>query len=114
MLEPDEIGRWTRLARALGRKADDAAGLAQVLALVDQFEHEAMRAVDRLHRQGFSYGELARDLGCSKQAIRQRHTRWLDRQPSDPDDGDTGQPARRPSPPPGLRPGGLLMAGATA
>lgn len=81
MLEPDEVARWSRLARALGRKADDAAGLNQVLQLVTGFEDAAMGAVGRLLAEGFSYGDLARDLGQSKQAIRQRHLRWLARHP---------------------------------
>lgn len=88
MLEPDEIARWQRNARALGRKADDAAGLAQVLSLVDEFEDHAMRAVTRLIAEGFSYGELARDLGVRRQAIHQRHQRWLRRQRRPPADGD--------------------------
>lgn len=80
MMEPDEVSRWRRHARALGRKADDAAGLAQVLELVEAFEDAAMQAVSRLLDEGFSYAELARDMGVSRQAVRQRHVRWLHRQ----------------------------------
>lgn len=65
----------------MGRKADDAAGLGQVLSLLEEFEDAAMLAVARLLDEGFSYGELARDLGISRQAIRQRYQRWLDRHP---------------------------------
>lgn len=83
MLEPDEIKRWERNARALGRKADDAEGLAQVLALVEQFEDQAMQAVSRLLDLGYSYAYLATGQGVTKQALQQRHTRWLTR---------TGQP----------------------
>lgn len=81
MLEPEEMARWARHARALARKADDAAALAQVLQIVEQFEDAAMLTVGRLLEQGFSYGELARDLGTSRQAVRQRYLRWLDRHP---------------------------------
>lgn len=81
MLEPDEVARWSRLARAMGRKADDAAGLAQVLQLVEEFEDAAIGAITRLLDEGFSYGELARDMNTSRQAVRQLHLRWLDRHP---------------------------------
>jgi hypothetical protein len=79
VLEPDEIKRWERNARALGRKADDAEGLAQVLALVEQFEDQAMQAVSRLLADGYSYGYLAAGQGVSRQALQQRHARWLNR-----------------------------------
>lgn len=80
MLEPEEIKRWERNARALGRKADDAEGLAQVLALVQQFEDEAMAAVSRLLEEGYSYAYLAAGQGVTRQALQQRHARWLHRQ----------------------------------
>lgn len=80
MLEPDEVKRWERNARALGRKADDAEGLAQVLRLVQQFEDEAMTAVSRLLEIGYSYAYLATGQGVTRQALQQRHARWLHRQ----------------------------------
>lgn len=79
MLEPDEVRRWERNARALGRKADDAEGLAQVLGLAQMFEDEAMRALDRLLADGYSYGYLASGVGVSRQALQQRHARFLTR-----------------------------------
>lgn len=84
MLEPEEVKRWERNARALGRKADDAEGLAQVLALVQTFEDEAMRAVTRLLGLGYSWAYLAAAQGVSKQALQQRHARWLHRQTDRP------------------------------
>lgn len=80
MLEPEEITRWERHARALGRKADDAEGLAQVLALVDAFEAAAMDAITRMQgEEGFSWAYLAKPLGLTKQGLQQRHTRYLAR-----------------------------------
>ncbi len=76
MLEPDEVRRWERNARALGRKADDAEGLAQVLAIVGRFEDAAMQAIIAA---GYSYAYLAAGQGVSKQALQQRHARWLQR-----------------------------------
>lgn len=66
----------------MGRKADDGAGLAQVLSLLGDFEHAAMFAISRLLDDNFSYAELAHDVGCSKQALIQRHHRWLAHQPN--------------------------------
>lgn len=80
MLEPDEVLRWERHARALGRKADDAEGLAQVLAIVDRFEASAMDAITRMQgEEGFSWAYLARPLGITKQGLQQRHQRYLAR-----------------------------------
>lgn len=96
MLEPEEVARWERNARALGRKADDAEGLAQVLGLVDAFEDHAMLAISRLLTEGFMYGELARALPNlnSRQALRQRHERWLKRhQPVEPVAAPPAEPA---------------------
>ena len=80
MIEPEEFERWQRMARALALKADDAEGLAQVLDIVDLFEAHAMTALDRLLADGvYSYAYLATGLQQTKQALHQRHARYLAR-----------------------------------
>jgi hypothetical protein len=77
VLEPDEIARWERMARALASKADDAEGLAQVLQVLEVFDAHVMAALDRLTSDDvYSYAYLAQGLGMTRQGLHQRHARY--------------------------------------
>lgn len=91
-MEPDDYKRWLRNARALGRKADDAEGLAQVLELLEEFNDQAMAAVDQLRREHpeYSWKYLTSALQVSPQALQQRHARWWARQAASLADSSSG------------------------
>jgi hypothetical protein len=80
VLEPDEVERFERDARALGRKIGDAESLAQALDILDAFEGHVMAAIGQLTGESvYSYAELASGRRQSRQALRQRHARYLAR-----------------------------------
>lgn len=105
MLDRDEVRRWERLATAMGRKADDAEGLAQVARLAELFAEQSMVATDRLLREGYSYEYLAAAQGVTRQALQQRHARYLARHEQVPDSdvddaaGSTSKDTHKAAPP---------------
>lgn len=74
MIEERDEERFRRELRALTRKANDAEGFAQAVALADELDAELHAAARRLAGEGFSAAELARPLGVTRQAF---HKRWL-------------------------------------
>lgn len=78
MMEPEQIQRFQRELRAAARSADDAEGLAQLVELQRQLESAVAERARALHADGYSWTELARPLGVSRQAARQRYGRPVD------------------------------------
>jgi hypothetical protein len=74
MIEPEEEKRWTRNINAMVAAAgDDADAFAAILALYVMFGRQLHEtAIPALRQQGFSWSEIARPLGISKQAAQQR------------------------------------------
>lgn len=72
MMERDEIRRYERHAAALSKRIDDAEAVPQALAILAGYQKAVDDAVRRLRREGVSLTELARPLGVTKQAVRQR------------------------------------------
>lgn len=72
-MEPADKARFMRHAKALSLKADDPEGLADMLEIVAEFQRQAQLAANRLHDEWhFSWTELARPVGISRQAMRKR------------------------------------------
>jgi hypothetical protein len=73
---PDMAAMMTRLARAMVRRADEGDLEAlTALAAVDVAVRDAIVAAARaLHygRQSYSWGEIARELGVTRQAAQKR------------------------------------------
>ena len=78
LVEPADYAAFLgRSIRAMGRRVADAdpyalAELCNLRAVLDAAETEAMAG---LAAQGYSYTEVARPLGITRQAARQRVTR---------------------------------------
>lgn len=76
MMEPQDVDRFTRQAQAFGEKINDAEALDQAAGILEAFGDAYYSAMDRLLDEGMSYGELARALRRSRQAVQQQHARW--------------------------------------
>lgn len=87
MLEPSEIKRWERLTDAMLNHAatDDPEAFAQVVAVLERAQGKlpevarSLRTDDGRHHisngGGYSWANLARALGISRQAAQQRYGR---------------------------------------
>lgn len=74
MIEPEQAQRYRRELAAMVRAAgDDPEAFATVAALLDDARTAMHAAVTELRKQGFSYGDLGRALGVTKQAAQQRY-----------------------------------------
>lgn len=76
--ESDEFGAFTRrILRAYGRRvADrDIEALAGLVELRGEVDAAIDTAVDGLVAAGYSYTDIGRTLGISRQAAQQRHAR---------------------------------------
>lgn len=64
-----------RAIRALGRRVGDAdpEDLAEMLALYGELDAAVQSAVDGMRANGFSWAEVARATGTTRQAA---HARW--------------------------------------
>lgn len=66
-------GMVRRVLRAMGRRAsDDVDALAELVALRAELDRVADQAARDCHAAGYSWTEIARALGVSRQAARQR------------------------------------------
>ena len=72
MWEPSQSRRFERDVRAIGRNVDDPAALAEAFGLIEQLKQHVAAAAQRLYDEGYSYGDLAAELGTSRQAIAKR------------------------------------------
>lgn len=54
------------------RAGDDPAAFAQVCDLLTRFKVSLPTAVTELRRQGFSSGDMARELGVTPSAVREK------------------------------------------
>jgi hypothetical protein len=74
MLEPDEIKRYERELRAMILRAGDED--PEGFAVIDQLLREATRSMRQAgvltRRRGYSWHDLARALGCTRQAAYKR------------------------------------------
>lgn len=74
MIEPETAARFRRELAAMVRAAgDDPEAFATVCALFDAVRDQMPQAVVALRDQGFSYADIARALGVTKQAAQQRY-----------------------------------------
>lgn len=73
MIEPEQAARFRRELAAMVRAAgDDPEAFATVAGLIDSARVAMHGAVTELREQGFSYSDIGRALGVSKQAAQQR------------------------------------------
>jgi hypothetical protein len=91
--ETSDFGRAAiRMIRAMARRtgASDIATFGLMWELVTEAERAAVDAIDSLRDQGFSWADLADEIGVTKQGLSQ----WRKRRPgvNDPftDDGPSG------------------------
>lgn len=80
--ETDEYGKFVRrILRAYKRRvaAQDIEGLAGLVALRSELDDTIGEAVATLNGQGYSWAEIGRVLGQSRQGAQQAHGRWLAR-----------------------------------
>lgn len=74
MLEPDEVRRFGReLAHMVKRAAHDPEAFAAVWQLLDTAAKTMPDAADRLIGDGYSWGDLGRALGVSRQTAHSRY-----------------------------------------
>lgn len=79
MIEPEDMRRFERHIDAMVRKAgDDPAAFAQVCDLLTRFKLSLPTAVTVLRGQGYSSGDLAKELGVTPSSVRERF-RWQER-----------------------------------
>ena len=74
-IESDEYGKFARrILRAYGRRVGelDIEGLAGLIALRAELDEVIDQAVDSLHGRPYSWTDIARVLGVSRQAAQQR------------------------------------------
>jgi hypothetical protein len=82
--EAAEVGEAVRrMVAALARRAaeGDVLALAELLDVADAVREAGQTGVEGLRRTGFSDAEIGRELGVTRQAVRQRWPRTSD-QPS--------------------------------
>jgi Homeodomain-like domain len=61
-----------RIVRSIGRRVDDPEGLGQLMQIQAAVELEVARVAHRLYEEGFSYTDLARAAGTTRQTASQR------------------------------------------
>lgn len=69
---PMGVKDWKRNMKALARQIDDPEALAQVMEIQEELDRQMTEAVSRLLDEGYSYTDLARPTGITRQAMRQR------------------------------------------
>lgn len=73
MIEPEDVARMENLVDMFVRRAgDDPAAFAQVCDLLTRFKLSLPTAVTVLRGQGYSSGDLAKALGVTPSAVRER------------------------------------------
>lgn len=78
MMEPQEIERLRRHLRAITAKADDPDSFAEIAALEDEFHEILAERARHLTTQGarpYSWQELSRPLGITRQAAHKRYAK---------------------------------------
>lgn len=78
VIESDEYGKFARrILRAYGRRVGDLdiEGLAGLVALRAELDEVIDQAVDNLHGRPYSWTDIARVLGVTRQAAQQRFNR---------------------------------------
>lgn len=78
MLEPDRITRAERELKSLTREVgqNDPEAFAQLVAIRDHFDSLIALAANELRNvQGYSWADLARPLGLSRQSVYERYRR---------------------------------------
>lgn len=73
--QPMGVLDWRRTVAALGRQVDDPDALAQAYTVLDAMESALIEAAQRLMVEGYSYADLARPFGISRQGARKRWPR---------------------------------------
>lgn len=69
MMEPEQVKRFTREGNALTKAAgDDPEALAQAVDIITTMEAQLKAAVLLLQAQGFTWNDIAKALGVSKQS----------------------------------------------
>lgn len=83
MIEPKTVERFRSTIRSIARHADDPEGFAQAVELLDELERLLADRLDDLRAgthlapgsNGYSWAELARPSGLTRQGFTQRWTR---------------------------------------
>lgn len=70
--QPMGVLDWRRTVAALGRQVDDPDALAQAYTVLDAMESALVEAAQRLMAEGYSYADLARPFGITRQGARKR------------------------------------------
>lgn len=73
--QPMGVLDWRRTVASLGRQVDDPDALAQAYTVLDAMESALVEAAQRLMVEGYSYADLARPFGISRQGARKRWPR---------------------------------------
>ena len=85
MLEPQEVRRWERMTAAMLQHAatDDPEAFAQVVKVLDDARAQLPEVAEQLRAPAppygpgmircYSWGDLARPLGITRQACQQRY-----------------------------------------
>lgn len=78
MMEPETIARYQRHIALLGKFAsDDPAAFAQAVSLQKLLAETLAKATLELQRQGFSWGDIANELGITRQVAHRKYRRAL-------------------------------------
>lgn len=76
MLEPEQVSRWRRECNAMIKAStDDPEAFAAVKSILDDTAASLPLALDSLRAQGFSYADIARALGVSRQNVHKFRSR---------------------------------------
>jgi DNA invertase Pin-like site-specific DNA recombinase len=69
MMEPEQVKRFEREGRALVNAAcDDPEALAQAVVIMRNMQDQLHQAVIELQAQGFSWTDIAKALGITRQS----------------------------------------------
>jgi hypothetical protein len=66
---------FERIGRGITRRIDDPEALGQMMEAVAAMERELAAAALRLHDEGFSFTDLARANGTTRQTAQERWTK---------------------------------------
>lgn len=66
------VADWMRTVRGIKGQIDDPEAVAQALRIYNEMHDQIQEAILALHEEGYSWTELAKPAGVSRQAMRQR------------------------------------------
>lgn len=76
MMEPEDYLRYERHMKALGKAAgDDPRAFADAVLLQEILDMQIRAAIPVLLKQGFSWGDIANELGITRQVAHRKYRR---------------------------------------